>query len=309
MAFIAPQRRGRAAERQRIGYASCMARSLVAVVALFCCAGCGGDDQLDEPENVRIWATTASALAVYANTHDTLAIVDGESEFLDPECPLTADDGDTFTIGGGCTDSAGVSWVGSATVERTADDLELTLDAFGSHGEGQELVKRRGKVVRKKVGDAEYTFRSNLVVDGGMRTTIDYSGRVTGGYDARSVWSGSGRVSRDGVLPPTGTIDAVTEAEVVDDAVCSGQPVSGRTTIMTEDQNAVVLYDGETDCDDQQAVRYRVDGLDRGRLTGISCGVTAHRASSSGANVAVLALSFLVGARVLRRRGGRARKA
>jgi len=279
-----------------------------AVVAVAFAATACGDDQLDEPENVRIWATTASALAVYANAHDTLSIADGEGAFVDPECPVTEDDGDTFTIRGGCTDSAGVTWVGGATVERTADDVELTLDSFGSHGEGRELIKRRGTVVRRKIGDGEYSFTIHLAVEGGMQTTIHYSGKIVGAYDARTVFSGNGSVSRNGMVAPTGTIDAVTEAEVVDDAVCSGQPVSGRTTIMTEDQNAVVLYDGETDCDDQHAVNYRVDGLDRGRLSGISCSVTTPGASSKG-DVAVLALGFLVGVRALRRRGARSSRA
>jgi hypothetical protein len=196
-----------------------------------------------------------------------------------------------------------MAWVGSAEIVRTGDDVELRWHEFGSHGEGRDLVRRSGKVVRKKTGDDTYTFRAVFVAVGGMRTTYDYSGSIAGAYDERTTFSGHGRVSRDGVVEPTGTIEAVTEDEVWDQEVCSGQPASGRTTIMNDEQNAVVLYDGETDCDDQHGVRYRVDGIDQGRLTGISCSVAnAGTAARSGAFGATALALFLVIARGLRRK-------
>ncbi len=275
-------------------------RVVLATVLSAVLPGCGGDDQLDEPENVRIWMTTASALAVYANGSGELEIADGHASFSDANCPATTDDGTVVTITGGCTNTEGVTFSGSASVERSADEVTLRLTSYGSASDDQDLVKRRGTLSRKRVSDGFYQFDANLVVEGGMVTTITYRGSISGEYDARTVWSGHGRVSRDGMLAPTGTIDAVTENEVVDDTVCSGQPLSGRTTVETEDQNAVVFYDGERDCDMAQRARYRVDGEERGTLTGISCSM-GRAPASSGAGLVPGALVLLALARRRRR--------
>lgn len=279
-------------------------RVLVAGGLSLLLGGCGGDDQLDEPENVRIWMTTASALAVYANGSEELRIADGHGAFADPDCPATSDDGTVFTITGGCTDVMGVTYTGSATVERTTDSVKLTLTSYGSAEDERELVKRRGTLTRTRVTEGFYSFDANLVVDGGMRTTIDYGGSVAGDYDVRTVWNGHGRVSRDGMVAPTGTVEAKTENEVVDDATCSGQPLSGRTTIETKDQNAVVFYDGERDCDMAQRAHYRVDGEERGTLGGITCSVSQPGRPQS--TVALFPVAFVAGwVRTRRRRHAR----
>jgi hypothetical protein len=278
-------------------------RALLLGAASSLIAGCGGDDQLDTPENVRIWMTTASAVAVYVNGSEELSIADGHASFSDPLCPVTSDDGAVLTITGGCTNTEGTTFSGSATVERSDEDLTLTFSSYGSATEERELVRRRGTLTRKRVSDGVWSFDANLVVEGGMRTTLTYRGSVSGDYDARTVWSGHGRVSRDGVVAPTGTIDATTEDEVVDDAVCSGQPLSGRTMIETEDQTAVVFYDGERDCDMAQRARYRVDGEERGTLGGIACSMAppGRARGSSSALLGGVGVLLACGARRRRR--------
>jgi hypothetical protein len=256
--------------------------------------GCGGDDQLDEAENVRIWMTTASALAVYANASEELRVADGRATFPDPACPVTSDDGTVLTITGGCTDDSGTTYAGGATIERSGDDVKLTLSGYGSASDQGDLVKRRGTVTRTLVSDAFHSFDANLVVEGGMRTTITYRGSVSGDYDTRTVWSGHGRISRDGMVAPTGTVEATTENEVVDDSVCSGQPLAGRTTIETEDQNAVVFYDGERDCDMAQRAHFRVDGEERGTLTGITCSLTNPGRTAAGHHALVAATLLFI---------------
>src|SRR5215471_5144196 len=211
---------------------------------------------LDDAENVRIWATTASAVAVFAEVYDPIAFADGHRTFDDPACPHTSDDGTTATVSGECTDCSGATWTGSATVTRTVDgDRHLTLDAF-SHFQGADMRSTMtGTALVHSTGATTHDFSVDLEKRGGMTTRFHYRGKVEGDYDAPTIWSGTGRIERDGVLAPTGTIDATTVDERVDNAVCSGQPVSGQTTIVADGDTAVVSYDGATDCDDAHAAR------------------------------------------------------
>src|SRR5215471_5650998 len=75
-----------------------LAGSMLALV------GCQSSS-LEDAENVRIWATTASAVAVFAEVYDPIAFADGHRTFDDPACPHTSDDGTTATLRGECTDS------------------------------------------------------------------------------------------------------------------------------------------------------------------------------------------------------------
>jgi hypothetical protein len=273
-----------------------MDRIVVASALSAVLIGCGADDQLDEPENVRVWMTTASALAVYANGSEELRVADGRATYPDPACPLTSDDGTRLTITGDCRDEFGTTFHGGATVDRAGDDVTLTFSSYGSSSDERELVRRRGTLARRRVSDGFHSFDANLVVEGGMLTTITYRGSVAGNYDERTVWNGHGRVSRDGLAAPTGTVDATTENEVMDASVCSGQPLAGRTMIETEDQSAVVFYDGESDCDMAQRARYRVDGEERGTLSGITCSLGtpgSRTGGTKGLGAGALALALL----------------
>jgi hypothetical protein len=264
-------------------------RSLLALLTIV--VGCGSDNEFEEAppfrheEDVKIWATSSSALGVYVNGYEPIAIADGHQTFLDPVCPETSDDGTTLTITGGCTDQNDREWTGRATVVRDGGERTLTLDGFDDCD---------GTVVVRETGPSLNEFRADLAI--GRVTFIEYDGIVEGGYTGRSTWNGSGRIERKGVLPPTGVVEATTADEVVDDEICSGQPVSGTTTLQSRGDTAVVTYDGATDCDDEQNARLSVNGDDRGLISGIHCATNAPGGRGrTGAYAIAFALAALLG--------------
>lgn len=181
------------------------------------------------------------------------------------------DDGTTLTIEGGCKDESDGPWTGKAVVERDGDDRSITLTDFNGDD---------GTFSLHLVEPSLREFEAHLVI-GGV-TTIDYAGSVQGDYDTRTSWNGSGHVVRDGFFPPNGAVDATTLNEVVDDAVCSGQPVSGSTALRSGDDVAIVEYDGENDCDADQNAELTVNGEARGLVEGVNCAVAAPGSAGKG---------------------------
>jgi hypothetical protein len=235
---------------------------------------CSGDDQeftaappFENTEHVSTWATAASAVGVYLHVYQPMAIADGQQSFADPECPLVEDDGTTWTASGGCTDSEGDEVEGSVTIVRGGEDgndRSLTFDGFeGKHGTFELRELEAGR------------FEFDADFDVGGFTFIDYMGSVQGGYDQRTLWNGSGTIIRDGFIAPNGEVQASTIDEVVDDDVCAGQPVSGRTILKAGEDTAVITYDGETDCDDHKNAELSVNDEERGLVSGINCSVRA----------------------------------
>jgi hypothetical protein len=242
-------------------------------------------------DDVRVWATTASAAAVYSHAYKPIAVADGRDKYSDETCPALSDDGTTATLTGDCTDADGHAWKGEATVTRDGDDRGLTLTDFDGN---------RGIVSLHLTSAQQYDFVAMLVI-GGV-TTIAYSGTAEGDYGARTTWNGSGHFKREGFLSPVGEIEASTEDEVVDNDVCAGQPVSGSTTLTKGDQVAVITYDGESDCDKEANAVLEVNGKDRGLIDGISCSVRGRGRDGTGSSAALaLSLLALLG---LRRRSG-----
>ena len=266
--------------------------------------GCGGTDSefhatprpesgpFDSAKDVQTWAMSASAVGVYARAYELLGVADGELSFGDPACPVVSDDGSTLTATGGCTDLGERPFKGSATVVRDNGAQTLTLDGWQDND---------GTVVVRSTSDGARSFDADLVIEG--VTTIHYSGTVEGGYEGPTLWNGGGRIERV-TAAPLGGVDATTVDELVDDAVCSGQPLSGSTTLYTSGDTAVITYDGATDCDDQRNARLVVNGEDRGLVASIYCGVGVLGArGASGGPAFVLALIALAS---LRRRPTRA---
>jgi MYXO-CTERM domain-containing protein len=98
-------------------------------------------------------------------------------------------------------------------------------------------------------------------------------------------------------------VDATTVEEVVDNDVCAGQPVSGTTTLRTEDHTAVIVYDGATDCDPDENARLTVNDEDRGLVGGILCTVTDVGRARGGPSIpAFLLVAAGIAARLRRRR-------
>lgn len=248
------------------------------------------DDSLQDENVVRAWANLASALGVYLMVHQPIAVADGEETFLDATCPALADDGVTFEITGGCTDSSGKEWIGAATVVRSGDgDRDLTLDGFGTPGDA-----RTGEAQIRYIDEMTHEFDVDLVqeMDADAVATYDYSGEVAGGYDMRTVWSGSGTVTREGGDVPRGRIEATTTNEVVDSAICSSQPASGNTTLRDGHGNtAIVTYDGSVECDDEQAASYTLNGESRGEISGITCAASPGRLGAAPTGMLGIALA------------------
>jgi len=251
-------------------------------------------NSLDQIDNVRVWATTGSAVAVYSHAYTPLSFADGRSSFPDPGCPRVTDDGTTAGIVGDCSEASGTQWIGSAEVVRSSNgERQVTLTGFGEFDDPGMRSATTGTVVRRQPGPTSYQFDVDLVTRGGMTTTIQYTGQIEGGYDTATVWNGSGTVSRDGMVTPVGTIHVTTQGEVVDNSICSGQPVSGQTTIFGGTQTAVVTYDGATDCDADAAGSWSLDGVPRGRITGLTC--ATRQVGGGGRSCAGLALLGAIG--------------
>ena len=76
--------------------------------------------------------------------------------------------------------------------------------------------------------------------------------------------------------------------EVVDNDVCAGQPVSGRTILKSGEDTAEITYDGETDCDDEKQALLTVNDEDRGYVSDITCSVVAPAGGARGGPFALL---------------------
>ena len=270
-----------------------------ALAALTPLTGCESNS-LRDPDHVRAWVNAGSALAVYVHAYDPLrcadgrgdnadvgcapgaAMPDGEGPFADPECPTRErDDAGTITIaGGGCTDLGGKDWVGRAVITGAGGERTVTFDGFGSFDDPDFRSTVTGTLTRRQTSPGLHAYDADLRVRGGVTTRIEYSGTVEGDYGTATKWNGSGTVDRDGVVAPQGRVNVATVDEVVDDTVCSGQPVSGTTTLQSGSRVTVVTYDGATDCDDDANARWSVDGEDRGLIDGITCAVASPGAAS-----------------------------
>lgn len=251
--------------------------------------GCGSDKEFEpaapfrKTEDIQVWATSASAVAVYSNVYEIFGVADGHLTFPDSSCPMTSDDGTTLTVSGGCTDGSDREWSGEATVTRDGDESSVVLDDFNGND---------GSVSRRFTAPSFYEFEAELVI-GGV-TTISYSGSVEGDYVGASTWNGSGRVEREGYLPPNGEVEATTADQVVNDDLCSGQPVSGSTTLQAQGDTAVITYDGATDCDADANARLSVNGKDRGLVAGINCSAGRPGTRGSRAPFVIFALGLCV---------------
>jgi hypothetical protein len=270
----------------------------LAPIALVLLLSACSDSRVDA-EDAATWANTGSALGVYTHLHVPVAFAVGEHMFVDPACPTTSDDGTTVTITGGCTDSEGKDFEGSVTITRVDGprDLDLSFDGYGS-GEG-EIAVVTGMASVRQTGTDLYDYEVDLVNEGGVTVDITYSGTVSGDYGQPTVWNGMGVVTRTGVVSPTGTAGVETVDQLVDDTVCSGQSVSGETTIEVDGHRLVITYDGESDCDEENAARWSLDGKDQGLVEGVTCAV----APGAGRTGTVLfMLSLLACARARRSR-------
>jgi hypothetical protein len=255
--------------------------------------GCGSDP-LFEPDHIRTWATTGSALAVYAHAHQPVGVAQGELHFADANCPQVNEADGVLSIDGDCRDTNGTHYEGRIEVTRIADgDLDLEFHDWGNFGDPDFATRASGTFELRRRGESLHDFSASLDVRGGMTTTLRYDGSVSGGYDGRTVWNGAGTVERDGLVEPTGRMRVETRDQVRDIDVCSNQPLSGETLIDGGSDVAIVTYDGESACDDDQAVRLTVNGRHRGMLIGVGCAVRRGTSGSAAWSLPLLLLLLL----------------
>jgi hypothetical protein len=266
-------------------------RALSLFIGCTALAGCGEND-LSDPEQVRIWANAASALGVYSNLHEVVAVSDGEHSFGDAACPSVEDDGTTMTITGGCTDSEGVERLGTATLVRTGDDRAFEFEGYGND-DGENRRELTGTL---DVDVATGVFTTSYTLEGGATTTVEYSGTITGTYDEPTTWNGSGTITRSAFTNPNGTIEATTVAQMRNDTACNLESLSGTTTLTNDSQTVGITYDGATACDDDHSARWSLGGTDQGTLTGITC-AAAPGARSPLALLALGAAALVLGVR------------
>ncbi|HEU5057166.1 MAG TPA: MYXO-CTERM sorting domain-containing protein [Kofleriaceae bacterium] len=232
--------------------------------------GCAGGDPLADEDDIAGWANSSSAFGVYTLAHEPLGFANDAHSFADPACPATSDDGTTVVITGGCEDSEGRTWDGEVTVVRRDDGWSLTFDGFGDDRfNGMARVTGTFEVDRQAAD--LHAFEADLTRDGGIESSIVYSGTVAGGYQGPTVWNGSGAISRDGVTINSGDVEAETVDQVRDSEVCPGEGVSGTTTMTSEEHTVVISYDGDTACDDADSARWSLDGEDQGLVEGVTC--------------------------------------
>ena len=125
----------------------------------------------------------------------------------------------------------------------------------------------------------------------------------SGSFNVKFVSQASSSYTTPRCTRPTGVVDAMTVDQLVDDDTCSGQPVSGTTTLHGRGDTAVITNDGATDCDPDQNARVSVNGKDRGLVAGINCSVANVGATASGVSGHVFAFAaFAALAAFVRRR-------
>ena len=259
------------------------------MVVIACALGCGGDP-LAEDKHIVGWATSASALGVFAIGYEPLAFTDGGYQFPDPACPTHTDDGTTVVISGGCSASNDLTWTGSATVVRGAQNARtITFSDFGNDAFGGE-TRTDGTITVTEMSADMHAFVVDVDRSGGLSSSIMYSGTVRGGFQGATTWNGSGTVSRSGQTINSGEVEAATVNQVRDSAICSGEPLSGTTTLNSDGHTVVITYDGATDCTDKHTARWSRDGQDMGALEGVTC--AAGRSGGTGLLLVLLAVAF-----------------
>lgn len=252
-----------------------------------------------------------------------------------PTCPAKTVSGNITTYEGGCVDDSGAEWVGSATSEETESGGMIVYQGFGTRKaelcQGASVTNAfsyTGDLTVTKTGDGQFDYLIDLAAEysgADPDTCIEvdshalyaYDGKVAGApnttgnlaLDKQTSWSGSGRVA----IAQLGVFSTRTDREIVDGAVCEGEALSGTTTLAAGADEAVITYDGATDCEMTSTVQWSLNGVAQGELSGIRCSAGAATHAPAGAAggrdrgwlaalVAALALS------ASRRRQGRRRR-
>lgn len=257
---------------------------------------------LETSSDLKYWSS-ASAPNVFILANTPLSLV-ALATASDGGCPIKSTSGTVDTYQGGCTDSSGVTWAGSMTVDNGAPDAgngsirysDFQLQQSETCGSGQVLTSStfRGTFTQTTSG-AQTTFKVDLRLDGKgfdagtcastlSTAAIDYTGQQN---TTTNVWSGQGRVG----YSDRGVVSAETVDELLGDA-CATEAETGRTTIHAGANTAVITYDGASKCDSPPAVTWTLNGTDLGEVSGIACASAPGAAVSPAAGLWALAIAL-----------------
>ncbi len=308
-----------------------LAAAMAATVAIVGCDG-GGDGgggnegfirslppaSITTSSNAIAFAQMSSAPGVFGAGALPIAV----AQFAGQQngCPTVVDDGTSVTVTGGCTDTQGQTWSGSARSTQTAityNGLSVASTDTCNGTTFNTLTEFNGSVTMTATGAFDTDLRYDI--DGFDSDTCQaatgalawaYTGTSVAGTGDTATWSGSGVVGMQGISVDgsgtiTGTIEGMVEAEtvaeVLNDTVCNDEALSGTTTMTAGTDVVVITYDGASDCDPTSTARWSLNGTDQGELVDISCSVS-RTAGGPALGFTILAL----GAALLVRRRARA---
>lgn len=278
---------------------------ILPMLALVACANAGyrfDDADLEDPDTVRDLARFGSA----ANLFTLPFYFMPEDADNPPACPiLVRSSGADATWEGGCTDEQGVTWHGRLrTHEHDDGSYTLRLNRWGRTqphpdcpGFAGELLLDGHAVVLPDPYFVSLDVRgtTNFAEDGcaePSRVRIEYVGE-----DTPSGLNGAGFIAHERLGEvEVETVDEVVEiGMLVEDPICEHEALSGQTFLRTDAHEAVITYDGATDCDPESTVTWTLDGAPQGELSGIACSISA--VPVVGGPVALLAGLLLLGRR------------
>lgn len=242
-------------------------------------------------------------------------------------CPVVTQRGDTRTFTGGCTDSEGRTYVGSATVVTQTDGtLRATLENFGSTttercvditrsvtltgtATGTYVVDQSdGSFTADIKGNTASADRSACTV----RTdtvAVSFTGTYarTGadedrdGQPDQQVWNGTGRIG----IGSVGQWETTTRDERIDPATCPTEPTGGTLEARSGGHTVVISYDGASSCQrtGSPTAPWTFDGVQQSEQTRVTaCSVGLVGAGSKGMVAGVAAACALGMAAAWRRR-------
>jgi len=300
---------------------------VVAFAAAVAGAGCGESTKNKMIDIVPI----ATARDVYFTASGMAGVT---ATPTDPTCPVATTMGTTIMVEGGCTDSDGDAWSGSAVFDGDINgDWTVTWNAFTvvdapsecngdpADDRGSTVVDgsaslsgTAGTVASFTLNVTETDVQPNLLGCGEhtIEKTYDYSGTVETGADTDGdgtpdelTFDGAGTISRAEKADDL-TITATTVAQFMDRTICDREPLSGTTTMVSGNHSGVVTNDGATDCDDPPTGAFTYDGEAQDEVAiGSVCTVVRVGGRGAPAGLALVAAVLVAGIAFRRRAPGR----
>jgi hypothetical protein len=245
-------------------------------------------------EDVKHWSlSSAPGMFFQGVAPSTLADFGNLADGGDSSCPLRTVTALVTRVQGGCTDSSGRQWLGSMQSTEDGPDAGSGNIVYSQWGystqqtcngsqvstsftyDGTMVMGSTGAFTIELYGESANV--STTCAPKTITTALSYSGTRSG-----STWNGSGYNGSS----EDGKVYAETKDEVTGGS-CSYESASGTTTLKSGTHTAVITYDGATKCDPGSTVKWSLDGVDKGELTGVQC-------SSGGGLLAWAALTLLL---------------